>query len=86
MFILYVQMFQKLLQFTCHVCVFRLGLLESELVDKRGSPIETLSNYLSKRLAYGGFPNLSVEVIYIDLLAKCSISRTLNEIFISLSS
>ncbi|KAK3608349.1 hypothetical protein CHS0354_030804 [Potamilus streckersoni] len=29
-----------------------LGLLDDELIDKRGSPIDTLSNYLSKRLAF----------------------------------
>ncbi|XP_036356973.1 alpha-aminoadipic semialdehyde synthase, mitochondrial isoform X2 [Octopus sinensis] len=29
-----------------------LGLLEEELIDKRGSPLDTISNYLAKRLSY----------------------------------
>ena len=32
---------------------FRMGLLDDEAMDKRGTPIDTLSNYLSKRLAFG---------------------------------
>ena len=32
---------------------FRMGLLEDELMDKKSTPIDTLSNYLSKRLAFG---------------------------------
>lgn len=30
-----------------------MGLLGDDLIDKRGTPIDTLSNYLSKRLAFG---------------------------------
>ncbi|CAG5131011.1 unnamed protein product [Candidula unifasciata] len=30
-----------------------LGLINNDPIDKRGSPIDTLSNYLAKRLAYG---------------------------------
>lgn len=30
-----------------------LGLLDEDLIDKRLTPIDTLSNYLTKRLAYG---------------------------------
>ncbi|XP_005100303.1 alpha-aminoadipic semialdehyde synthase, mitochondrial [Aplysia californica] len=33
-------------------CVVNLGLLEDDLIDKRSTPIDTLSNYLAKRLAY----------------------------------
>ncbi|BFZ08759.1 hypothetical protein BsWGS_11797 [Bradybaena similaris] len=33
--------------------VVRLGLIDDDLIDKRGTPIDTLSNYLAKRLAYG---------------------------------
>ena len=32
---------------------FRMGLLDDELMDKKSTPIDTLSNYLSKRLAFG---------------------------------
>ncbi|XP_052251054.1 alpha-aminoadipic semialdehyde synthase, mitochondrial-like [Dreissena polymorpha] len=32
--------------------IVRLGLLGEELIDKKGTPIDTLSNYLSKRLAF----------------------------------
>jgi len=34
-------------------CVYSLGLLDDAVVDKRLTPLDTLSNYLSKRLAYG---------------------------------
>lgn len=30
-----------------------LGLLEDTLIDKQITPLDTLSNYLSKRLAFG---------------------------------
>lgn len=30
-----------------------LGLLDEVPIDKKGSPIDTLSNYLSKKLAFG---------------------------------
>jgi hypothetical protein len=30
-----------------------MGLLGDDLIDKRGTPIDTLSNYLSKRLSFG---------------------------------
>ncbi|XP_053378089.1 alpha-aminoadipic semialdehyde synthase, mitochondrial-like isoform X2 [Mercenaria mercenaria] len=33
--------------------IVRMGLLDDDLIDKRGSPIDTLSNYLSKRLSFG---------------------------------
>ncbi|ESO89977.1 hypothetical protein LOTGIDRAFT_218445 [Lottia gigantea] len=33
--------------------IIELGLLEDEPIDKKGSPFDTLSNYLAKRLAYG---------------------------------
>ncbi|WAR25052.1 AASS-like protein [Mya arenaria] len=33
--------------------IIRMGLLQDELIDKRGTPIDTLSYYLSKRLAFG---------------------------------
>lgn len=32
---------------------FSLGLLDEELIDKRDTPLDTLSNYLAKRLNYG---------------------------------
>lgn len=32
--------------------VSELGLLDDDLIDKRNTPIDTLSNYLTKRLAY----------------------------------
>jgi len=32
-----------------------MGLLDATLIDKRGSPIDTLSNYLSKRLTFGEY-------------------------------
>lgn len=31
----------------------RLGLVDDDPIDKKGTPIDTLSNYLAKRLAYG---------------------------------
>jgi alpha-aminoadipic semialdehyde synthase len=31
----------------------KLGLLDDILVAKQGSPLDTLSHYLSKRLAFG---------------------------------
>ena len=39
-----------------------LGLVSDDLVDKRSTPIDTLSNYLAKRLAYGqcGAPCVSL--------------------------
>ncbi|KAL4226643.1 hypothetical protein ACF0H5_014624 [Mactra antiquata] len=33
--------------------IVRMGLLDDDLMDKKGTPIDTLSNYLSKRLAFG---------------------------------
>ncbi|KAK7102549.1 alpha-aminoadipic semialdehyde synthase, mitochondrial-like [Littorina saxatilis] len=33
--------------------IVNLGLLSDDLIDKKGTPIDTLSNYLAKRLAYG---------------------------------
>ncbi|XP_059138929.1 alpha-aminoadipic semialdehyde synthase, mitochondrial-like [Physella acuta] len=33
--------------------IVRLGLIDDDPVDKRGTPIDTLSNYLAKRLSYG---------------------------------
>lgn len=33
-------------------CIEDLGLLEDELIDKRGTPIDTLSHYLAKRLSF----------------------------------
>lgn len=34
-------------------CIENLGLLDETLVTKLNTPIDTLSNYLSKRLAFG---------------------------------
>ena len=34
---------------------FRLGLLEEELIEKRGTPIDTLSHYLAKRLSFSKY-------------------------------
>ncbi|XP_067935063.1 alpha-aminoadipic semialdehyde synthase, mitochondrial-like isoform X2 [Watersipora subatra] len=34
-------------------CILDLGLLSEEEMDKRGTPIDTLSNYLNKKLAFG---------------------------------
>ncbi|CAG5121208.1 unnamed protein product [Candidula unifasciata] len=34
-------------------CIIRLGLIDDIPIDKRNTPIDTLSNYLSKRLFYG---------------------------------
>ena len=31
----------------------RLGLLSDDILDKAGSPLDTLSNHLAGRLAYG---------------------------------
>jgi len=31
----------------------RLGLLSDEEIDKKGTSIDTVSNYLNKKLAYG---------------------------------
>lgn len=33
--------------------IVRMGLLDDDPIDKKGSPIDTLSNYLSKRLSFG---------------------------------
>ncbi|GFO42771.1 alpha-aminoadipic semialdehyde synthase, mitochondrial [Plakobranchus ocellatus] len=33
-------------------CIVNLGLLSEDKIDKKGSPIGTLSNYLSKKLSY----------------------------------
>lgn len=32
-----------------------LGLLDNTLIDKQSTPLDTLSNYLSKRLAFGKY-------------------------------
>jgi len=34
---------------------FSLGLLDDVEVEKCGSPLDTLSNYMNKRLAYGKY-------------------------------
>jgi alpha-aminoadipic semialdehyde synthase len=34
-------------------CIEDLGLLEDEQIDKKDTPLDTLSNYLSKKLAFG---------------------------------
>ncbi|KAK3738778.1 hypothetical protein RRG08_035658 [Elysia crispata] len=34
-------------------CILNLGLISEDVIDKKGSPIDTLSNYLAKKLAYG---------------------------------
>ena len=36
-----------------NVLCFSLGLVSDDPIDKRGTPIDTLSNYLAKRLTYG---------------------------------
>lgn len=36
-------------------CLEQLGLLDETPVVKLNTPLDTLSNYLSKRLAYGMF-------------------------------
>lgn len=36
-----------------NICLNSLGLLDEVPIDKKGSPIDTLSNYLSKKLAFG---------------------------------
>ncbi|GFR85423.1 alpha-aminoadipic semialdehyde synthase, mitochondrial [Elysia marginata] len=33
-------------------CILNLGLISEDVIDKKGTPIDTLSNYLAKRLAY----------------------------------
>ena len=35
------------------IVFYRLGLLEEELIDKKGTPLDTFSNYLAKRLSFG---------------------------------
>jgi hypothetical protein len=45
------------------MCVCRLGLVSDDPVDKRGTPIDTLSNYLAKRLAYGMYASLYREEV-----------------------
>ena len=50
---------------------FRMGLLDDELMDKRNTPIDTLSNYLSKRLAFGmTIINTVVVALYLFSHAK----------------
>lgn len=33
-------------------CILKLGLISEDVIDKKGTPIDTLSNYLAKKLAY----------------------------------
>jgi len=35
------------------VRVLSLGLLDNALVDRKSTPLDTLSNFLAKRFAYG---------------------------------
>ena len=33
--------------------LYSLGLLDDQVIDKKGTPIDTLCHYLAKKLAYG---------------------------------
>ena len=37
------------------VCVLSLGLLDNDPIDKKSTPLDTLSNFLAKRFAYGSY-------------------------------
>lgn len=58
--IFYENLKQKLIERIGDVdCVESLGLLDDKPVVKLNTPLDTLSHYLSKRLAFGEFINFS---------------------------
>jgi hypothetical protein len=35
--------------------IFSLGLLDDRVIEKKGTPLDTLCHYLAKKLAYGKY-------------------------------
>eukprot|EP00058_Branchiostoma_floridae_P016583 XP_002602071.1 hypothetical protein BRAFLDRAFT_127351 [Branchiostoma floridae] len=53
----------------------KLGLLSSEPVDKQTTPLDTLSNYLAKKLAYGAGERDMVLLIHLIQIERSDGSR-----------